>query len=136
MTINAAVLRLQAVVGAVAGVKSAPDYPPDKPAAYPFAIAYMGGGDFNSLRHSERLDRYVGNITLELHVSAQNMPSRVAEITPMIELIRDAIAADSRLNNTLSAPISSLNVSPLQGFTYAGVETLGYIFTVPVVIHS
>lgn len=136
MALNDAVLALMDVVQGVAGIRQAPDYPPDTAGAFPFAVAYLSGGTYTNWTHARPLKQFEGNITLQLHVARRDLPRAVEEVMVFPDRIRNAIAADRTLNGKLQGAISTLTVSGLQGFSWGGVDTLGFEFTIPVLIQE
>ena len=54
MTIPQAISNLQALIDDVAGIRAAPDYPPDKASVFPFAVAFLVDGEFISEMEENR----------------------------------------------------------------------------------
>src|SRR5690554_5305971 len=80
MTIEAAILNLQAKWLSIDGVNSAPDYPPESPGAYPFAVTYERRG-----RLAGRSFGFGDEIALlfsELHVARTMLPRDIQSVMP------------------------------------------------------
>lgn len=133
MTIAGAITNLQTLVGAIAGIRSAPDYPPDNLSTFPVAVAYCESGRFQS----ESYGAYVGFhvLALEIHWK-RSAPLRalVETTTPYAESVYEAIIADV----TLSGAIDSMEPGDItythgpMAYGEPPVDTFGYRFLIPI----
>ena len=136
MTIEAAILNLQAKWLSIDGVNSAPDYPPESPGAYPFAVTYERRG-----RLAGRSFGFGDEIALlfsELHVARTMLPRDIQAVMPFRDQFIALLIADPTLGGTVST-ITPEGVSWTFGRLGWGQEstsqepnTIGYRFEIEV----
>lgn len=124
-TLGEALLALQTAGGAVDGIKSAPDYPPEKAGDFPFFVTYPGR--FISTQQPQGSATTLYDIVCELHVSRQQtLSAEVALLLTFPEAIIEALF--EACNDTLLAQAGIEGTfGPLE---WDDVDTLGFIFTV------
>jgi hypothetical protein len=129
-TLTDAIEQVQAIVGAISGIKRAPHYPPDKMSEFPFAIAFPASGTFTA--DAGGVKRGLHRITLEIHTQRKNLARDVAAVIDYGESVSSALLNNLRLNNTVDT-INQIayEFGPLG---YDTVVTLGYTFTIDVKI--
>ncbi|MCP3909229.1 MAG: hypothetical protein GY712_14590 [Oceanicoccus sp.] len=124
MTLQAAIEDVQATIGAISGIKAAPNYAPEKINEYPFSVAYMGGGliDFDTPSATKGLHI----IVIELHVARKDLPNDISIVAPFIDSIPAALMADPTLGGTVGLFENiTYEFTPMQ---WDAVETIGYRF--------
>ena len=118
-------------VGAVTGIKEAPDYPPEQLNSFPFAVAFPSEGSHQFSVPGERL--FLGNVILEIHVSRADLPNAVMESIGFGDTIPAAL-----MNFTTSGALPLAGTcdtfeSITQTFgelNWGDTQTLGYRFTI------
>lgn len=139
-TIDDAVAALQTIVGAISGIRSAPDEPPERAAAFPFIICHQSTGTFETETANDGTDTAVKGlhtIVLQLHVARRDLPRAYAKAIPYPELIKNVIfkQANLTLSGTIDTIVSEISYT-FGDLEYGGVDTLGYIFQIPVKIKN
>ena len=119
-----AVAAVQDIVGAISGIRGAPDTPPDQINMFPFSIAYPTSGDWRRTRIGTR--EGVQSIAVELHFSRTGLARDVAEALPYGDSVVEALLA----NLSLSGAIFDLNnISWTFGpMKWGGIDTIGWRF--------
>lgn len=128
-TLQQAIDRLQELVGAIDGIREAPDEPPENIAVFPFAVAYASGGRWESVSSGWAIAYHT--ITLELHVSRRDLPRDVQKAMAYSESVIVALYNDPTLDGTvelINEPIA-YTFGPLG---WGNTETLGFSFSIPV----
>lgn len=100
MTVQAAVIALQELVGDVTGIKGAPSYPPDSLNIFPVAAAYPAQGSLNFGVAGEM--KGLHNLVVEVHVRRTNLATDVQAVIGYIDSVPDAVMADPTLSGTVS----------------------------------
>lgn len=119
------------IVGAVTGIREAPDYPPEQLSDFPFAVAFPGEGTHSFGVPGERL--FLGNVILEVHVSRASLPLAVENVIGFGDTIPNALmnftaAGNLPLNGTCD---TFENVTQTFGeLNWGDTQTLGYRFTI------
>jgi hypothetical protein len=123
------------LVGAVGGIKEAPDYPPEQLNSFPFAVAFPSEGTHKIAVPGERM--FLGNIILELHVSRVDLPNAVMESIGFGDTIPAALFAYSTSNTSpLNLPLKGTcdtfeSIAQTFGeLNWGDTQTLGYRFTI------
>ncbi len=95
--IQDAIEALQKTVSRVAGIKQAPEYPPENINDFPFAICYArdGSWDWDSFGSV----RCVANVVLEVHVARKDLPYDIERAMVFSDSVPEAILADDTLSN-------------------------------------
>lgn len=126
--IEPAVLRVQEIVGALEGIRAAPDYPPEQSSVFPFAVSFIA--DVETTRHT------VGNVTelytirTAIHISRKDLPRDIQTMAPYPKLFTRAIVTDPTLKRDGEATVDTVlgcRGSLLES-QWGGVETLAYVF--------
>ena len=135
MSLEGAIDQLQAIARGLAGIKSAPDDPPEQASAFPFAVTYPSSGDWDGSSSGEILTRESHALTCEIHLGrSASLPSAIAQAIPYHDLFLAAIRADSNLNDEVEViETGGYTFGPMQ---WANIDTIGYRFTVNVRIES
>ena len=121
-TIQDVVMQVQDAMGALPGIKAAPDYVPEDEKPFPFIIAYESAGTWTinavgqtSTTYGEK--KWVGDIRIELHVARKDMPRDVQQVAFYSDKVPNAILRElilDRLGSTVDG--------------YARIDTSGLVF--------
>jgi hypothetical protein len=135
MSLQAAVLYLNDIVGAISGINGAPDYPTESQGTFPFSICYPGSGEFEWEPYEALRGRHI--INLEVHFNRSNLAKAMKEMLPMVEAVRDVLKTDP----TLGGNVDTIIASGGQAITYTTVyveigevKTIALRFRIPVKI--
>ena len=128
MTVQAAILNLQAKALALSGMKSAPDAPPDAAGAFPFAASYERIGKM--VTHSYGFSHELVTIFTELHVTRQNLTVAIDTAMPFRDPFLVAIRNDPTLGGTIST-IEEVRWT-FGALKWGTVDTIGYRFEIDV----
>lgn len=133
-TLQQAIANLQTIIGAIPGIRQAPDTAPEKITQFPFAVAYPESGSID-LR-SGGWYKGLHTIVLELHVARKDLPRDIATAMPFIESIPAALDANPTLNGSVDTIVSPVNYQ-FQELGWEGdVITLGFRFNIQVKINT
>jgi hypothetical protein len=120
------------IVGAVSGIREAPDYPPEQLSDFPFAVAFPSEGTHQFGVPGERL--FLGNVVLEVHVSRVDLPTAVQNSIGFGDTIPNALMAFTAtagalcLNGTAD---TFENITQTFGeLNWGDTQTLGYRFVI------
>ena len=100
MGLQTAISALQDIVGAVSGIKKAPDYAPDSINAFPFSVAYADSGTFENV--SADFGKALHTLIVEIHVARVDLPASIKNVMEYGDSVPAAILAKPTLNNTVS----------------------------------
>lgn len=135
MTLQAAITQLQVTLGAIGGIRQAPEYPPEDASAFPFIVAYAGAGEFEAGAPAGMMT-YVGSIIVDLHIARKDLPRDTAKSMVYHDSIPDAILGDTTIGGTVSTcgPVATSGIIFMK---YAEQDTIGIRFTIQnVKIHA
>ena len=120
-----------------AGAKQAPVDPPEGNAGFPFSVCYIGSSTILVEAQSQRRDIVVLN--LDFHIARAHLPMDVQAALSFYESFPDLLVNDPLLAGTSSGITfgreAGIGVA-FGGMEYAGIETIGFRFTIPVKIRS
>ena len=114
------------IVGAVSGIREAPDYPPEQLGDFPFAVAFPGEGTHSFGVVGER--KFLGNVVLEIHVSRVALPIAVENSIGFGDTIPNALLASPTLNG--AADVFESVVQTFGELNWGDTQTLGFRFIV------
>lgn len=135
MSLEQAIAALQAHANGLAGIKHAPNRPPDKAADFPFAVTYASRGTLTGGALGEILTDEDHTIVTEIHVSrSAGLDPAVANALPYHDLFVASVKTDPQLANSVEM-IRSLAYE-FSGLVWAAEETIGYRFTTTVYIDN
>lgn len=130
-TLDTIIKAIQGMAGAMDGMRpgTAPDYPPDQIAAYPFAITYASSGLWKWTAY--QVITGLHDIICEIHIARIDLPRDVERAMPYGERFVKAVFDDP----TLSAAFNSGAVMGPISYTfgllgYFGQSTIGWQFTI------
>lgn len=132
--IQDAINEIMDLVGALSGMKAAPDYPPEDASVFPFAIAYEGAGswEFGAAGGNYGEKKALLSVVVEVHVARVDLPRDAQKAVFYSDAVPNAIMKGVRnnlLNNTIDA-MGNIETSGLIAMAYGSKEinTLGYRF--------
>ena len=131
MSVRTALDAVVSVVSAVSGIRQAPTNTTETANVYPFVMCYVINGRLINGAIGTR--KHLVNIAVELLTARKDLARDMALVSPYIDSISAAIIAEvsdngTRFAGTISA-IEGIDYELLQNFNYAGVEMIGYRFT-------
>lgn len=113
------------IVGAVPGIREAPDYPPEQLNDFPFAVAFPGEGTHQYGVAGER--RFIGNVILEVHVSRIDLPAAVENSIGFGDTVPNALMNNVTLNGKVDTFESIMQTFGV--LNWGDAQTLGWRFT-------
>ena len=129
MSLLEAVTRVQALIGALSGIKGAPAVIPDNINVYPFVVAYPGRGEWDQPAQGTIIED-VGEIVIDLHACSQdkgiNQAARV--VLTYWESIPKLLLGDETLDGKISwirAGAPAMIVDGLLAMGYGAIPTYG-----------
>ena len=127
-SLSDALADFRSTVGAVSGMRAAPDGIPDVINVFPFFVAWPGGGEIIKQDSTTVLELW--SLTGQLHIARRDLRTAAAQADTLLELIKDALFADVTLGATCEH-FGSMSISPLQPMSWGDpqVETIGYEIT-------
>lgn len=128
-SVTGAIAQLASLIGDISGIRSAPTEPPEKITAFPFAVTYAGAGTWTK---PPAAHEYSGELVLELHVARKNLPRSTEQLMAYVQSIPEAIGENPTLNGAIMTVEFPIKFSGLTQMEYAGVETLGFVWRIPV----
>ncbi len=127
MTLQATVEWIQDQTGALSGIRTAPDFPLEQVGAFPFVVAYMGGGTFEKGEAGGIVERH--DFIIELHIARKDLPRDIEKAVAYVDSIPAAIMADSTLGGTV-LQFESIVYEFAPEMFWDAVKTIGFRFTV------
>lgn len=128
MTIETAILNLQAKVLSLSGIKAAPSAPPEGSGAFPFGVSYERSGTL--VLHSYGFADDLATIWCEIHVGRGILSKAVEQAMGFRDPFLKLLVADPTLGGTVSTIVEVRRVFGV--LSWGGIETLGYRFEVDV----
>ena len=132
-----AVVQIQAIAGALTGMKQAPPDATYAVMSYPFAVSYpiRGTFDYGPAGASIGLHR----IVTEIHMAAEgDLPTAMKHLQSYLDDFANDILDDPKLGNTVTTIIAGDDGPPLSytlvSGTYNGVKTIALKFETAVKI--
>ena len=100
MGLQDAITGVQALVGAVSGIKSAPSYPIEKLGPFPMAVAFAGEGVWEFGAGGDK--KGLHSIVVIVPVARKDMKYDAEKVMPFCESVPNAIMADPTLGGNAS----------------------------------
>lgn len=135
--INDAVTYLQTLAGDIAGMRQAPEDPPEQ-ASFPFCVSFVSGL-ISSVQPSFGSQINLYEITTEIHVARKDLPRDYAGIKGFAVSFPAAVWGDYNKNQkALNGAVSTINTiaGSLQPSQWGGAETLAWVFKTQVKVNS
>jgi hypothetical protein len=130
-TLQDAVKAIQNEVLSIAGIKDAPQYPPEQITDFPFAVCYARDGTWEWVSFGSV--QGAASLVVELHVARKDLPHDIEKAMAFSDSVPEAIMGNDRLSDCgyeLNGPIS-WTFGPM---SWGSLEdnTLGFRWVIPV----
>jgi hypothetical protein len=126
MTIVQAIAAIQDTVGAVTGIRVAPDYAPDNLSIFPASVVYPRTGTIDSGPAGNM--KALHNFVIEIHVDRMNLQKDLARVIPFGDSIPEALLDDPTIDGTISTfGVIDYTFGPM---TWGDIPTIGWRFVV------
>jgi hypothetical protein len=124
-TIKDVVTTLQTAVGAVSGIKSAPSYPPEQAADFPFVVTYPD----KVFARDHAPDQFGAwwDVNVEFHLARKDLPSEVQKSLELAEPLFNAVLKTLRDN---FVPFDDGIDGGFTEMVWGDVQTIGYRLTI------
>ena len=125
-TLQAIIDEIQDQVGAISGIRGAPDEPPDSINAFPFAVAYVDVGEYHI--GPPNLMTGLHTIIVELHVARKDLERDVGRAMVYAKSIPNAVFAalkDSTYTAFQTLERITYEFGPLD---WGDLQTIGFRF--------
>ena len=135
--INDAVSYLQMLAGNIAGMRQAPENPPEQ-ANFPFAVSFVSAL-LSSVQPSAGSQINMYEITTEIHVARKDLPRDYAGLKPFAVLFPAKVWGDYNVNHVaLAGYVSTINSisGSLMPSQWGGADTLAWVFKTQVKVNS
>ena len=129
-TLQQTVKEIQAIVRQLKAIRSAPIKPPEKAAAFPFAMCYAASGNFKPQTVGGG-GTMIGlhNIVIEVHVARKDLPRDYERAMVYAKLIPNAIHKAHR-DGTFTDMETFGQIDYVFGpMVYGDIDTIGFEFT-------
>lgn len=127
-TLQDAIDEIQAEVRDVAGMRAAPDEPPDSMNHFPFAVCYAHTGSYRigppDTMHG------IHELYLEVHVARKDLERDIAAAMPFAKSVPDAIFSAYAAGSLTAVEVIQRIAYEFGPMTWGGVLTLGFRFTI------
>ena len=131
MGLVAAIADIQATVGALTGIREAPDYPTDQTSVFPTSFCFAGSGEWKQQPAGSRTGLHT--ITLQIHWDRKDLPRDVTKALGFCETIPNAIMKDYRLGGTVDTVVDPITYT-FGVLEWGGIQTIGWSFNITVKI--
>lgn len=129
-SIAGAIGQIQDLIGALTGVRAAPDQPVEKMSILPLSLCYVGPGDW--LNYVNGGKQFVGDIMVELHVPRKDLARDMSRLMSYVESVPNEIMSDPTLGGTV-ASVNGVRCNGISQINNAdGTSTLALIWAVHV----
>lgn len=125
-TLQDAIDQIQAVVGAVSGIRKAPDEPPDQLNEFPFAVCMAASGSFRV--GPPEIMQGVHTLVLEVHVARRDLTRDIQRLMPFAKSVPAAILAAYAAGTLTAVQVIGGIRYELGALGWGGFETLGLRF--------
>lgn len=123
---------VQDIMGALTGIKAAPDEPLEQFSQFPFAVCYADHGEWDFGPAGDR--KGLHTLVLELHVARKDLPRDIAAAMAYSDIIPNALLKDPTLAGTVSTIVGPLvyTFGPMGYGNADKPNTLGFRFMITV----
>lgn len=97
--IGTVIAAIQDVVGAISGIRAAPDTPPESINQFPFAVCYPATGAWTPV--SAGWMKGLHTVVIEIHVSRADLSTGVAQAMPYLLQVANALLRDTTFGGTV-----------------------------------
>jgi hypothetical protein len=131
-SLKAAIEDVQTTIASITGVAAAPLSPPDAPSGqWPLSIAFPRLGSITGGGSQQVVGLHT--IICQIHYSRSDLARAYVGIIPYLESVIEAVLADPTLGGTVTTINGELAYT-FGGMTFAGIDTIGWEFEIPVKI--
>lgn len=123
-TIKQVVDGLQVKMATVSGITSAPAYPPEQAADFPFVIGYPG--KFKATPEAGPSFKPLWALIVEFHLARKDLPADVKKALEMSETLINAMMDDLMANQVAFKGIEG----DFAEMVWGDVQTIGYRFVI------
>ena len=123
-TIKGVVDAVQDAVGAVSGIKGAPDYPTEQASDFPFVTTYPA--KLAAIDGSPEQFSAAWDVNVEFHLARRNLPSEVQQSLELGEPLLNAIFSALKTGQVAHKGIEG----EFTEMVWGDVQTIGYRFVV------
>ena len=101
MSLIGIIQAIQDTVGAVTGIRAAPDYPPENlNSIFPFSVCFPDTGEYDVGPGGVSVYRALHNIRLQIHFSRTDLPKSLEAAIPYGDSIAKALIIDPQVNDS------------------------------------
>ncbi len=115
---------LQTALGGITGIQSAPSYPPEQAADFPFVTSYPGTGDSATEPMGSFTALHI--VRCEFHVARKDLPSDVqaslGKFEALLNMIHKTLGDNEVAHKTVKWEFSEM--------VWGDVQTIGYRFNI------
>lgn len=116
----------------ITGLRYAPDYPPENASAFPFMVIAPESGSFE-IGQNDATANHV--MRIQIHVARKDLGRDIETVLPYGDLIKDTIGRNLQLGGTIDGLVGEVSYT-FGAIGYAGVETVGFDFSVTMHVQS
>jgi len=127
-TLNEVIEEIMGEISGVTGLASAPDYPPEKMADFPFAVGYVDSGVYSL--ESYGMTKGLHNVAIEVHVARKLLPQAVENLLAYADRIPDEMAQELFASTFTKFETFQQITYEFAAMEWGGVETLGIRFII------
>ena len=113
-TLQQAIDAIQDLMGALTGMRSAPDEPPEDMSVFPFCVAYASDGTWGGFGGAGG-KKGLHTIIVEVHIQRSDLPRDVAAAMAYSESVANALIGDPTLAGTVDTIVGDIT------YTFGGL---------------
>lgn len=125
MSMAGVITHIQAVVGAVTGIRAAPAYPAEQISVYPTAICYPASGAWS---RQSGWKKALHTVNLEIHWARKDLYRDIERAVEFAESIPNDLLADPTLGGNCET-VTDISYT-FGAMVYGGVDTIGYRYSI------
>ena len=125
-TVKECILEIQVEIRKVSGINSAPDFPPDKMAVYPFVVTYPESGTIDAVFGSGT--KGLHNIVIEVHLARKMLAVTVENAIAFVDSVPDELFKSLYDGDYTKFDTFQRLTYELAAMEWGGIETLGIRF--------
>jgi hypothetical protein len=130
MSLIGIIQAIQDTVGAVTGIRAAPDYPPENlNSIFPFSVCYPESGTYTEGPGGVSAYKALHNIKLQIHFGRADLPKSVEAAIPYGDLIAKALLIDPQINDSCDTFDEILYTFGPLAWGEPAIPTIGWDFT-------
>ena len=133
--LDAAIAAIQLILSEIGDFRSVPEFPPDRPAAYPLLVVWPSSGTWE--KEAGAQVRGLHTIRIGAYIPSKDLARDVEKVLPLGEKIKDKLLVDANASwtNTIDNITGQINYTfgPIE---YAGQELIGWTIEPEIKIRS